>query len=280
MSALTHIDFEVDGQPFGADLTSAHDLAVRLDFDGPQPNAFHLEPASARAVEADGFVGDTGRGGSANCRDVHLNPHGNGTHTECVGHIVDEPVAVGELARRPLMLAALVTVAPVALDKSAEAYRGEHAGDDRVITRSALETAFLAAGAPTGFCEALIIRTLPNPPDKLRRNYSGANPPYPTDEAVDWLLELDVDHLVLDLPSLDREDDGGTLPNHHRFFGVPAGRTSLSGEAASGRTVTEMAYVPGSLDDGRYLLNLQLPRFALDAAPSRPLLFGVRGVEG
>lgn len=278
MSALSELRFEVDGESYRADLGRVYDLAIRLDFDGPQPNAFHLSQAVAQAVEAGDFVGDTRLGGSANCADVHLNPHGNGTHTECVGHIVDEPVAVGELAKTPLVPAVVLSVPLVSFIDSGETYGGKHTDDDLVLTRQDLDAAFAQAGAPAAFRGAVIIRTLPNPPDKTERHYSGTNPPYPTADAIDWLLEQSCEHLVLDLPSLDREDDGGTLPNHHQFFGVPTGEHTLAGAQASSRTVTEMAYIPNAVDDGPWLLDLQLPRFALDAAPSRPLLVGVEGV--
>lgn len=275
---LNELRFEVAGEAYRADMGEIHNLAIRLEFDGPQPNAFFLEPARSVAVEAGDFVGDTRLGGSANCADVHLNPHGNGTHTECVGHIVDEPVAVGELATTPLVPAVVLTVQPVELGDSGESYDGVSAPDDRVVTRDALEAAFVRARATSSFCTAIVIRTLPNAPDKTNQSYSGANPPYPTSDAVDWLLEMGCEHVVLDLPSLDREDDGGTLPNHHLFFGVPAGEKSLGGADPSRRTVTEMAFVADVVDDGRWLLNLQVPRFALDAAPSRPILVGVKEV--
>lgn len=272
MSQLSKISFEVDGESYRADLGHVYDLAIRLDFDGPQPNAFHLCEARAAAVEASDFVGDTRRGGSANCADVHLNPHGNGTHTECVGHIVDEPVVVGELAKAPLVPAVVLSVPLVSFAESSETYGGTHAGDDLVVTRHALEAAFAQSGAPAGFCEAVVIRTLPNSPDKTERHYSGTNPPYPTRDAIAWLLEQGCEHVVLDLPSLDREDDGGILPNHHQFFGVPQGEHTLAGAEPSTHTVTEMAFIPDEVANGIWLLDLQLPRFALDAAPSRPLL--------
>jgi kynurenine formamidase len=272
---LNKMRFEVDGEAFRADMRDAHSLAIRLEFGGPQPNAFFLEPAHSEAVEAGDFVGDTRRGGSANCADVHLNPHGNGTHTECVGHIVDEPVAVGELALTPLMPAVVLTVQPVELSETSESYGGISADEDLVVTRDALEAAFAQTEASKSFCSAVIIRTLPNTADKTQQSYSGTNPTYPTADAVTWLLEIGCEHVVLDLPSLDREDDGGTLPNHHRFFGVPAGMTSLDGSEPSQRTVTEMVFVADEVDDGRWLLSLQIPRFALDAAPSRPILVGV-----
>jgi hypothetical protein len=39
--------------------------------------------------------------------------------------------------------------------------------------------------------------------------------------------------------------------------------------------VTELAWVPDSVPDGLYLLDLQVPAFASDAAPSRPVLYPV-----
>ncbi|QDG50723.1 cyclase family protein [Persicimonas caeni] len=275
MNLLDEVCFEVDGESYRADMSRVWDLAIRLDFDGPQPNAFHLGEARAKAVEAGDFVGDTRLGGSANCADVHLNPHGNGTHTECVGHIVDEPVAVGELAKTPLMPAVVLSVPLVSFADSGESYGGKHADDDRVITRHALESAFAEIEAPAAFCQAAVLRTLPNSPDKTGRRYSGTNPPYPTSDAIAWLREMGCEHVVLDLPSLDREDDGGILPNHHQFFGVPQGEHSLAGAEPSTHTVTEMAFVSDEVADGIWLLDLQLPRFALDAAPSRPLLVEV-----
>ena len=276
MSTLAHIEFEAGSQRFRADLGAAIDLAIRLDFDGPQPDAFYLEPASAEAVEADGFVGDTTRGGSANCRNLRLNPHGNGTHTECVGHIVDDQIAVGDIAPTGLLPATLLSVASTRFGECVESYGGTSASTDQVITRAALEKAWQSAGRPADFLDALILRTLPNSPAKRERSYSGTNPPYPTADAIQWSIDKGVEHLVVDLPSIDREDDGGALPNHHLFWEVPHGSHTLGEAARVQRTVTEMAFVPDTIDDGAYLLDLQMPRFALDAAPSRPLLYPVK----
>jgi kynurenine formamidase len=282
MTSQSFIRITIDGRAYRSNLVDAHNLAIALHFDegskAAQPNAFHLERAHGAPAEAADFIGDTRRGGSANCTNIHFNPHGNGTHTECVGHIVDEAVPVGELATAALTPAVIVSVAPVLLGECDESYGGLHEDDDRVVTRRALSDALQnmrQIAKPAAFCRAVIVRTLPNSTDKKSRTYSGANPPYPTSEAIEWLLEMGCEHVVLDLPSLDREDDGGTLPNHHRFFEVAPGAHRLDDRAPSRRTVTEMAFIPDELDDCVGLLNLQLPRFALDAAPSRPLFYAI-----
>jgi hypothetical protein len=43
----------------------------------------------------------------------------------------------------------------------------------------------------------------------------------------------------------------------------------------SEKTITELAYIPNSVEDGFYFLNIQIPHFVCDAAPSRLLLYKV-----
>ena len=67
-----------------------------------------------------------------------------------------------------------------------------------------------ALGTPS--CEAVVIRTYPNPPSKRGRSWSGSNPPYLDPKAAAWLAAEGVLHLLIDLPSVDPEEDGGALP--------------------------------------------------------------------
>ena len=114
--------------------------------------------------------------------------------------------------------------------------------------------------------EALIIRTKPNDHSKTNRQYSGTNFPYLTLGAMQRIVDAGVQHLLVDLPSVDREEDGGALAAHHLFWNVPA-------EPNFQKTITELIYVPNEISDGNYILNLQVSNFANDAAPSRPMLF-------
>ena len=41
-------------------------------------------------------------------------------------------------------------------------------------------------------------------------------------------------------------------------------------------TITELCWIAPTIKDGWYLLDLQLPAFMSDAAPSRPLLYPAR----
>jgi kynurenine formamidase len=257
--------FALAGNSYRFDTSAPIDISIALDFHGEQPNAFHLPAATAWTVEGGEFIGDTRRGGSCNCETVTLSPHGNGTHSECVGHITNARLAVASLMRDPLVPATLVTVR---LDR--EEGMGEW---DRAITRDGLQEALDAVGGGGEFRRGLIVRTLPNDAAKRNAHYSGGNPPYISAAAMRLIRELGVDHLLIDLPSADREDNG-TLAAHRIFWDLAATGNDDPG-AGSHRTITEMVYVEDGVGDGIYMLNLQLPSLVLDAVPSRPMLFAV-----
>lgn len=203
-------------------------------------------------MRAGDFVGSTAEGGVVNFFNIRLNPHGNGTHTECVGHIARERYVLRECLREHHFIAKIVSVYPQKTDNG-----------DRVILRDQL-CEVLGNEA----IKALVIRTLPNDDLKMRTNWSGSNPPYLHHEAVRYLVDCGIEHLLLDLPSVDREEDEGKLLGHRAFWLYPeAVRKHCS--------ITEMVFVPNSVKDGYYLLNLQTTAIDLDASPSKVVVFPI-----
>ncbi len=220
-------------------------------------------------------------GASCNCAVQTLAPHCHGTHTECIGHITRSPLTIASLTPVPPALALVVSVQPELLGSAAAAAAaGPAAAADRVIGRGLLEraaTQWLAAPFT-----AVVVRTLPNDDAKLGRAYSGSPSPaaYFLPEAMRWLVERDVTSLVVDLPSLDRADDGGLLAAHREYWGMPAGATDADRASRGRALVTELAFVPDRAADGLYLLELQVPAFGADAAPSRPVLYPLQSLAG
>jgi arylformamidase len=185
-----------------------------------------------------------------NFLNVKINPHGNGTHTECVGHITSEPFTINQCLKEFIFIAELISIYPVRMEN-----------DDEVIMREQVEKS-LGAQRP----DALIIRTFPNDILKLKKNYSGKNPPFLHDSVAEFLVSIGVKHLLVDLPSVDREEDGGKLLFHKTFWQYPHA-------VRKDATITELIFVPGEVEDGKYLLNLQIASFELDASPSKPVLY-------
>lgn len=211
-------------------------------------NAFSLPAATFEPFRIGTFIGSIEEGGPVRCDVVTLAPHGNGTHTECLGHIAGRSFTVDSCMRDLIDSARLVSVTP------------QEIGDDLVVTRQALESVWTESDTST-----LVIRTLPNDPSKRTRRWSANNPPYVHIDAMDLIVESGIRHLMIDLPSVDREEDQGALLAHHRFWQWPENpRTDC--------TITELIFVPDSVPDGLYAVMFNVAPFHGDAAPSRPVL--------
>jgi len=246
------IEFVHHGTTYTADLDHPLDISIPLKEGANTVNCFYAPLLEMSPVRAGNFVGSVALGGPVNFYNVRLNPHGNGTHTECVGHIASEHFSINQCLTKFHFIAKLHSVYPQMMPDG-----------DRVITRQQLEGVL-----EPGEAEALILRTLPNTDDKCRRHYSGANPPYLHPEAVQWMVRQGVTHLLIDLPSVDREEDGGKLAAHKAFWNYPEAPRMEA-------TITELIFVNNLILDGLYMLNIQLASFELDAAPSKPVLYAL-----
>jgi arylformamidase len=260
----------------GVDLARPVDLAIPLDFDGAQPRHFGAEVARSRPFVSGAFSGDVERGASCNCRTITLTPHCNGTHTESVGHLTRDRVDAHRAIPAGLVPALLLSVEPEEAGRTSESATPPPAPGDPLITRRALRAARERAKAevPRAFvARALVIRTLPNEPSKRARDYTSTVPPYLTLDAAKALVADGIEHLVLDVPSVDRTHDEGRLGGHRAFFGLPAQSTRLADASRAHCTITELAFVPDEAPDGAWFLAIHAPALGGDAVPSRPLLY-------
>ena len=235
------------------DLKDGLDISIPLTDDESNPRAWYVDYPKFVPVRNKDWVGVVKEGGAVNFRDIYFNPHGHGTHTECLGHITPEVYSVNKLLNNYFFSARLVSIKPQKFVQSGQV--------DFIIMADQLEKAL-----GENNCEAVVIRTLPNDLDKKSKNYSASNPPYMHTDCLEILDKLGVKHLLIDLPSVDRELDGGVLAFHHAFWGVPD-------NPQYDKTITEFIYVPSEIKDGDYLLNLQVAPFENDASPSRPVLY-------
>ncbi len=270
------VHFQHGMRRYKADLSRPFSIGVGQSFDQQQINHFGADRASRKPIRLGGFVGSTRLGGSCNVDQISIIPHCNGTHVEHVGHIVDS-VADNPLVKIPtLMIAALASVNTTWAGATiGETYRPPLHPDDRVISAASLQAEMEALTlAGTASVAALILRTLPNDEAKCQYQYgAGIAPPFLTVEAMEWILEHGFEHLLVDFPSLDRMHDDGLLTNHHLFWNVAERSHDLAADTRSARSITELVFIPNHIDDGLYVLNLQFPDWASDAAPARPLLF-------
>ena len=248
---------------FKVDLSKPIDISIPLTNTGENPIAWYIEKPVIEPVVFGDWIGKVSEGkSSTNFNNIFFNPHGHGTHTECLGHITREFYSINQSLKQFFFLAELISVVP------------ELQGEDLVITLDNISTALdltLKLGVPK---EALIIRTLPNFKIKKSLKYSNTNPPYLSEDAARFIRESGIQHLLIDLPSVDKEKDDGKLLAHKAFWNVKD-VNNLNADARLNCTITEMIFVDEEVKDGSYLLNLQIASFENDASPSKPILYDI-----
>lgn len=243
-------------EAFEVDLSNPIDISIPITNTEENPIAWYIEKPTIEPVRFGDWIGKVSEGSSStNFNNIFFNPHGHGTHTECLGHITRDFYSINQALKQFFFLAELVSVAP------------ELQGEDLVLTKIQIEKA-LNGKKP----EAIVIRTLPNGNDKLSKKYSNTNPPYLEEAAAIFIRELGIEHLLIDLPSVDKEHDEGKLLAHKAFWNV-TDVNNLNNEARHNATITELVFVASEVKDGSYLLNLQIASFENDASPSKPILY-------
>ena len=234
------------------------DLSLPIQNNAQNPIAWYLEQPEINPVVMGDFVGSVASGkSSTNFNNILFNPHGHGTHTECLGHITKDFYSINQTLKTFFFVAEIVSVTP------------EEVSGDLVITQKQIAKA-LNGKTP----EALIIRTLPNTNEKKHKNYSNTNPAYLLEETAVFIREIGVKHLLIDLPSVDKEVDEGKLVAHKAFWNVKNVQ-EVNPDARFDATITEMIFVEDAVVDGSYILNLQIASFENDASPSKPLVYKV-----
>ena len=242
-----------NNRKYSIDLSKPLDISIPIHGAQSNVNAWYIGPPKITPHTDGEFIGKVSEGASTNFNDIYFNPHAHGTHTECIGHITERFHSVNNALKRFFFLAEVITIAP-------EKYQ-----EDFVVSRKQLQ---YALGNKKR--EAVVIRTLPNTEQKLSRQYSNTNPPYLLEQAAQFLAEKGVLHLLIDLPSVDKEKDAGALLSHKAFW-------NFEGNKRKRATITEFIYVANNIPDGTYILDLQMAAFENDASPSRPILYALVG---
>lgn len=245
-------NINIDEIDYKIDLSDPIDISIPIN---PNPNlnvnAWYIDPPKFNVVELDDWVGSTSRGGDVNFNSITFNPHSHCTHTETVGHILTGDYSVNRALKTYFYLTELISVCP------------KNIGGDLIITKSEIQSKTCNTKS-----KSLIIRTLPNNEIKKNKDYSHSNPPYLEEDAAIYLREIGIDHLLIDLPSIDREKDGGALLSHNAFW-------NTNGEVRVDATITEFIYVDNKINDGTYILNLLIAPIVNDATPSKPIIYKV-----
>jgi len=251
------IHLSIFKKKYSADLSAPLGISIPIKNGNQNPNCYWADPVKFDTIVTGDFIGNVKAGGSVNYQRLTITPHGNGTHTECYGHIAsDETATINQSLTRFHFVAEVISVLPESL-----------ANGDSVIPFRQVKEKIKHPGV-----DALVIRTIPNPETKKTQHYSGTNPTYLASSIAEFLAASNIQHLLIDLPSIDRETDEGKLLAHKAFWKFP---DSIRKDC----TITELIYVDNYIPDGLYLLNLQIANLEMDASPSNPVLYKLEEVS-
>ncbi|WBX68427.1 cyclase family protein [Tenacibaculum dicentrarchi] len=239
-------------EKYKIDLAKPLDISIAIDTSKENVNAWYIDDPKITPVKLDDWVGSVAQGAAVNFNMISFNPHSHITHTECVGHITKKVHSINKNLNKFFFLAEVISIYPKKLENG-----------DLVITKERLENVLEDKKR-----EAVIIRTFPNSDKKTIARYSNTNPPYLSEEGAIYLKEKNIKHLLIDLPSVDKEKDEGKLVSHNAFW-------NTASEIRFDATITEFIYVKDAIKDGTYLLNLMIAPFENDATPSKPILYKV-----
>lgn len=241
------------------DFNAAVSLALTMDFNSAQPQHFGAPAATSQPFQVGSFEGAVVRGASCNCQRITLIPHCNGTHTESASHLTVQQRPLQEIVPAAPLRAMLVTAHPAHCADTDDDSIPAPQHSDRLITRATLDAWRDNIAGTT----ALLLRTGTRWDDPV--------PPYLSRQFMSELVAAGIEHLITDLPSVDRLQDEGRLTAHRIFFGLPERSTDLALATRAHCTITELAHFPARLVDGPCAVQLQIPALTGDAVPSRPL---------
>ena len=242
---------EYNSRKIEVNISDPIDISIPIDTSKQNVNAWYVDDPKIFPEELDNEIIKVSEGAVVNFNNIHFNPHSHVTHTECVGHITEEVHSVNKNLKYFIFLAEVVTIAPLF-----------HNGDFLIGVKQ------LKNALRNKKRDAIVIRTLPNLEEKKSMQYSNTNPTYLSEKAAIYLKEKGIKHLLIDLPSVDKEKDDGQLLSHNAFW-------NTSGKLRMDATITEFIYVPNEVEDGEYLLNLMIAPFENDATPSKPVLYEI-----
>ena len=99
-------------QQYSIDLSKPLDISLTLRGDDRNPIAWYLKSPRIEPVREGEWIGKVSQGSSTNFNNIYFNPHGHGTHTECVGHITPDCHSINVSLKTIWFPAKLITLEP------------------------------------------------------------------------------------------------------------------------------------------------------------------------
>ena len=99
-------------ETFQVDLSKPIDISLPLTSSDQNPIAWYIDKPQITPVCFGSWIGSVKNGATTNFNNIFFNPHGHGTHTECLGHITKDFYSINQTFKNFFFIAQLITVQP------------------------------------------------------------------------------------------------------------------------------------------------------------------------
>ena len=259
-------EITLEEKKYKIDLNKFYDLSIPISMDSKSPSFYDEKPLKIKYYkDGNGKVWNLNEGSSCNVPVIDLNIHCGSTHSECRSHITKENIYISDILDNSFIPCLLISLVPQN-KLGNDSYHYNIDSNDFIIDKLALYNKL--NNFKNSNIKALVVRTLPNDIDEIiLKNYDSDPNCFFSNEAIKYLVSFGIEHLVVDTPSIDKLNDGGTLGNHKIFWDL--------NKKGNKNTITELAIIKNEINDGQYLLCLNILNLKLDASPSRPLIYPI-----
>ena len=76
---------------YRVDTKNSFDISIPYEFNGAQPNYYDVNPGQSTPLISGETIYSVESGAGCNVPEISMNIHCTGTHTECVGHLLENP---------------------------------------------------------------------------------------------------------------------------------------------------------------------------------------------
>ena len=84
-------------QNYRIDTENSIDISIPYNFNGPQPNFYDVNPGKSIPFKSGDNTYSVATGYGCNVPEISMNIHCSGTHTEYVGHLLENPGDIGNI---------------------------------------------------------------------------------------------------------------------------------------------------------------------------------------
>ena len=231
-------------------------------------NCFHMPPLEITTVEIAGkFIGDVHKGGSCNVDEIKYIPHSI-THIETSAHILSNKNHSCTIDKvNPKYFSGLTYLMDFSKTKMTENLIGWNMIQKKLlklklpITHLAIKTSASLLSQHYDFSDKDFIAIDPKAAKELHE-FSFKN--------------KNLNCLILDLPSIDTENDNGKLLAHRNFYGIPEKITEYDDK--EGRIIIELAYF-NKLKEGYYYTIMTPPKMVTNAVTTDISLYPIVNID-